>query len=144
MELHELNIKERAKAVTKAYCDEDTYNHACRVAKYVRENPIIPISIKYLCEAVAYLHDLEEDTDYRCEKDFDSLISEAVKLLTKPKDMNYIEYIKNIKAYAEKDAFIAQMAYWVKMMDIKDHLAQTETLTEKLKEKYIKALPYLL
>ncbi|MDF2885564.1 MAG: hypothetical protein K0R54_6138, partial [Clostridiaceae bacterium] len=28
--------------------------------------------------------------------------------------------------------------------DMKDHLAQTETLTDKLKEKYLKALPYLL
>ena len=34
--------------------------------------------------------------------------------------------------------------YWVKIADMKDHLAQTDTLTDKLKEKYIEALPYLL
>lgn len=35
-------------------------------------------------------------------------------------------------------------AYWVKLADMKDHLAQTDTLTDKLKDKYLTALPYLL
>ena len=54
--------------------------------------------------------------------------------------MDYIEYIKRIKKWADT----RQEAYWVKLADMKDHLAQTETLTDKLKEKYLAALPYLL
>ena len=34
--------------------------------------------------------------------------------------------------------------YWVKIADMRDHLEQTDTLTDKLKEKYLAALPYLL
>ena len=50
------------------------------------------------------------------------------------------EYIKNIK----ENMVLYPEVYWVKIADMKDHLAQTDTLTDKLKEKYIEALPYLL
>ena len=85
------------------------------------------------------MHDLKEDTDWSgggLSKHF----NDCLDWLTKPKDMDYIEYIKRIKKWADT----RQEAYWVKLADMKDHLAQTETLTDKLKEKYLAALPYLL
>lgn len=36
------------------------------------------------------------------------------------------------------------IAYWVKIADMKDHLIQTATLTDKLKEKYLRGLAILL
>ena len=52
----------------------------------------------------------------------------------------YEEYIQDIKnAYKNYPE-----VYWVKLADMKDHLTQTGTLTDELKEKYLKALPYLL
>ena len=54
--------------------------------------------------------------------------------------MDYIKYIKKIRDYSDTKP----EAYWVKMADMKDHLSQTDTLTDKLKEKYLTALPYLL
>lgn len=35
-------------------------------------------------------------------------------------------------------------AYWVKLADMKDHLSLTDTLTDKLKEKYLSGMRYLL
>lgn len=37
-----------------------------------------------------------------------------------------------------------QAVYWVKIADMKDHLSQKETLTERLKEKYLEGLVILL
>ena len=62
-------------------------------------------------------------------------------MLTRDKEkVSYEAYLSNLKSnynsYPE--------AYWVKMADMKDHLSETETLTDELKEKYLKALPCLL
>ena len=54
--------------------------------------------------------------------------------------MDYIPYIQHIRACAGD----WPEAWWVKLADIKDHLAQTDTLTERLRDKYVGALPYLL
>lgn len=130
-----------AMRMAKEYYDEKTYTHAARVAQYVAENNLIPDDKMDDCIALAWMHDLLEDTNYtlvgiELSEEFDY----CLELLTKSKDMNYIEYIKKIK-----DNYIDfPEAYWVKLADMKDHLAQTETLTDKLKEKYLAALPYLL
>jgi hypothetical protein len=87
------------------------------------------------------MHDLIEDTEYT-GSELPENFYKALKLLTKPKEQDYIEYIKNIKDTSNTDWRIC--AYWVKLADMKDHLAQTDTLTDKLKEKYLNALPYLL
>ena len=39
---------------------------------------------------------------------------------------------------------VGKCAWWVKIADMKDHLAQRDTLTEKLRDKYLEALPHLL
>ena len=50
----------------------------------------------------------------------------------------YDDYICRLRSSRNK------LAYIVKLCDIKDHLTQKETLTDSLKERYLKALPVLL
>lgn len=123
----------------KRYYNEKTYAHAARVAQYVAENDLIPNDKIDNCIALAYMHDLKEDTDWNDEIR-DGYFMDCLDLITKPDDMDYIDYIKRIKEWSSGRPEI----YWVKIADMKDHLAQTETLTDKLKEKYLEALPYLL
>lgn len=94
------------------------------------------------CIALAVMHDLIEDTDYHGESlgNRFEYFNECLRLITKPKNIDYITYVKRIRECSDTKPEV----YWVKMADIKDHLSQTETLTEKLKEKYLNALPYLL
>ncbi len=127
--------------MAKEYYDEKTYAHAARVAQYVAENNMIPESKMDDCIALAWMHDLKEDTNWTgCFGIEYKQVEKCLDWLTKPKDMDYIEYIKRIRKWADT----RQEAYWVKLADMKDHLMQTETLTDKLKEKYLAALPYLL
>ena len=127
--------------MAKKYYLEDTYNHAMRVMQYVAENEMIPYEYHDECVALAIMHDLIEDTEYT-GSGLPENFEYTLKLLTKSEDQDYIEYIKDIKN--TRNISSRMCAYWVKLADMKDHLAQTETLTDKLKEKYLKALPYLL
>lgn len=130
-----------ALRIAKKYYTKDNYNHAIRVTNYVAENNLIPESMMDDCIALAIMHDLLEDTEYKIdEKLFTTHFVDCLKLLTKPKDQNYIEYIKNIRNHANSH----KHAYWVKLADMKDHLEQKETLTDKLKDKYLEAIPYLI
>lgn len=124
----------------KKYYNEETYNHAARVAQYVAENRLIPEDKMDDCIALAWMHDLLEDTDYNMPPQLPGDFCNWLNMLTKSKGEDYIAYIKRIKNHA----VISRESYWVKLADIKDHLAQTETLTEYLKNKYLKALLYLL
>lgn len=131
-----------ALRMAKQYYEPKTYEHALRVAGYVAENPMIPDDKMDNCIALAIMHDLIEDTKYSgggFGAEY-SYFEECLNLLTRPKDMDYLKYIKKIRDFSN----IRPEAYWVKMADMKDHLSRTETLTDNLKEKYLKALPYLL
>ena len=131
-----------ALRMAKQYYKPETYKHALRVAGYVAENPMIPDDKMDDCIALAIMHDLIEDTEYTggCFSSEHCRFEECLNLLTKPKDMDYIEYVEEIRNYSRTNP----ESYWVKMADIKDHLSQTETLTDKLKDKYLAALPSLL
>lgn len=64
-------------------------------------------------------------------------------LLTHDKEnMSYDEYCKRIKDSVNTPA--GKLAWFVKIADMKDHLNKTDTLTDKLKEKYLSGLRYLL
>lgn len=130
-----------ALKMAKFYYDENTFNHAIRVTTYVAENPLIPVDIMDNCIALVIMHDLLEDTKYPRE---DNLLGQyfvnCLNLLTKEKGEDYIKYIDMIKTYANE----YPEAYWVKIADMKDHLSQTNTLTDKLKNKYLAALAHLL
>ena len=124
--------------------DEKTMNHVLRVADYSWESPISNSLDKIDVYITALCHDLIEDTDITLEQLENILgfsghkVIVALKLLTKDSNEQYINYIKRIKESKNL------LAYCVKFADIKDHLSQTETLTDKLKEKYWNALPELL
>ena len=131
-----------ALRMAKKYYEQKTYDHALRVAAYVAENPMIPEDKMDNCVALAIMHDLIEDTEYTggCFSAEYKHFEECLDLLTKPKNVNYMEYVKKIRDFSDTKP----EAYWVKLADIKDHLNQKETLTDELKKKYYDALPILL
>lgn len=134
------SIVDIAREFAEQYYDEKTYDHACRVALYVVENrALIDYEIRMECFALAYLHDLLEDTDFDIEliRQYDTVLAKQLEIITHDKKKDtYEEYIAKIPR--------GSIAYWVKMADIKDHLMLKDTLTDKLKEKYIGALRILL
>ena len=125
----------------KEYYTEEGYNHAMRVAGYVAEMRMIPYNYQDECVALAIMHDLVEDTEYKPTQ-LPEYFGKALKLLTKEKDQSYKEYCKTLKE--STTLTYGQCAYYVKLADIKDHLSQKETLTDKLKEKYLEGLAELL
>ena len=141
-----MNIIIAAIKAAKKYYNKENYYHAMRVAAYVAENNLIPKDMKEKCVALAIMHDLEEDTSFEYFRDiyeicYDTYIENCICLLTRDKEVvPYEDYLSNIKdkynSYPE--------VYWVKIADMKDHLSETDTLTNTLKEKYLKALPCLL
>ena len=138
------NIQKILKIACENY-DEKTLQHALRVAQYTIENPLT----KKICnEEFAYCcaiaHDLLEDTKITIQDITDSIdydkssIERVLTALTHNKEQDsYVDYIKKIKD-------ISQTAYLIKLADMKDHLMQKDTLTEKLQKKYWEAIPYLL
>ena len=126
-----------ALKVAKEYYDEKTFHHAMRVAGYVSQDN---------CIILAMMHDLLEDTDYvfpiySDTDDEEWYINNCLELLTRDKkNSTYETYLQKIKEEYKNYPEV----YWVKLADMKDHLSQTDTLTDKLKEKYLAALPYLL
>ena len=127
--------------VARGYYDDATYQHAMRVAAYVTNDNLIPDDKKDNCVVLAIMHDLLEDTKFNISTfSINYYLKDCLQILTKDTEIAYEEYIRNIK---DKYTYRPE-AYWVKLADIKDHLCQTETLTEKLKEKYLSVIPYLL
>lgn len=129
--------------IAEKYYNEETFNHAIRVTVNVANNNIIPADKLDNCVILALMHDLLEDTDFNLDdyySSFSSHIKSCLKLLTKNQEDTYEQYLDNIK----ENYTIYPETYWVKLADIKDHLLRTDTLTDELKEKYLKALPCLL
>ena len=93
---------------------------------------------------VALLHDVMEDTDTTeqelIDMGFGETIIKALKILTKPKDMDYLEYIKEVNKN--------DLAKKVKLADLNHNrnLSRLDVITEddiKRTEKYEKAIDYL-
>lgn len=137
------------------FYDDTVFAHCQRVADYINENAPCyirgsftspnAISVENIRDdltAVAWLHDIYEDTC--CPHFFEGDIEKALNLLTHDKIKNtYNDYLKKIRE-ASKTSYHGQLAYWVKIADMKDHLSQADTLTPKLKEKYLSGLAVLL
>lgn len=132
--------------------NDKTYKHAVRVANYVKDNMFLIIGANWFTYCVAMCHDLIEDTSVTFDdiktactvngyiQEYCGLtIADCVLALTHNKTAeSYIEYLQKIKGLQNN------VVYVVKIADIKDHLMQTETLTDRLKEKYINSIGYLL
>lgn len=109
--------------------------HALRVAEYAydaaKEAHLVSPYDAYL---VGLAHDLIEDTD--CPQDIlqeilGTDLFSSVVILTKDDSDKYEKYIQSVLESKDKLAIV------VKKADMKDHLMQTETLTEKLRDKYL-------
>lgn len=129
-----------ALRIAKKYYSQDKLDHALRVTTYVSENRFIPYDLRDECVALSIMHDLVEDTKYNPEW-LPENFKFALSLLTKPSEFSYDEYCQRFKQHDTNDYLCA---YWVKLADMKDHLSLTDTLTDKLKEKYLSGLRYLL
>jgi hypothetical protein len=129
----------------RLYYNEETFEHAKRVAEYAKNiyrlYPYITDGENFIYH-LALAHDLYEDTDISQNTWFDNSFEHNLQLLTKKEDESYNDYIAEIRREATIPSY--KPAYIVKLADMKDHLSQTETLTEELKNKYISAMKYLL
>ena len=136
-----MSLVQHALDVAKKHYSEKDYSHAIAVMVYVKNNPFVRPDIMERCVCLALMHDLLEDTDYEFEFDvWNERVYKCLRLLTRYEGQDYMDYIKEIK----DNAVAYPEAYWVKIADIKDHLSRKETLTKRLKDKYIEALAYLL
>jgi (p)ppGpp synthase/HD superfamily hydrolase len=128
--------------------------HGIRVANYAcncMENEFDRDAIYTL----AVCHDLVEDTDATYEdvapifEEYGSYLLEALKLLTFDSEKEtYYEYIEKIATMANSDKLNENIpgtyALIVKRADMKDHLTLKDTLTDKLREKYMPVIKFLL
>ena len=118
--------------------------HLCSVATLVESDEE---------KAVAYLHDLLEDTDYPEEKlrqKFGDKIADAVLLMTHRKKLlaeGYLEYIQSLNDSGNELAITVKIADLTNNSDYTRLGAETpDQLSEKDRrrwEKYQKALPIL-
>ena len=122
--------------------DEKTLAHAMRVAAYATECPLLVEEDRDYAIALAILHDLIEDTDVKLET-IQIDLREGLTYLTKEKNETYVNYCKRVKGCASS-GWRGRCAYIVKLADMKDHLSLKETLTDKLKAKYLEGLAVLL
>lgn len=131
----------------KLYYDENTMKHAERVANEARSLcdlfKLHYVNYNDFVYQLGLAHDLYEDTEIKQGVWFDTDFEKNLQLLTKGKSESYNDYITRIRMKAVDDPRYIP-AYIVKLADIHDHLAQTETLTDRLKNKYLAALPYLI
>lgn len=135
--MKDYNLITKAIELCASHYEPKTFSHCLRVANYVVDNVCLESNEeKEIAFVIAMCHDLLEDTDVSV-KDIikatgyaEIFVRDVLGALAKEKNETYIEYIKRLKT--NKSIY----PYIIKLADMKDHLSQTETLTDKLKEKY--------
>ena len=114
---------------------EDYIKHPEKVASFVKTDEE---------KAVAYLHDVIEDTELTLENlyeyDFSKEVIEAVDIITKKRGEDYQSYLNSVKKN--------KLARAVKLADLRhnSNLTRLTKVTEKdieRKEKYQKAINFL-
>ena len=130
---YEIAKKAHLGQVDKA--GEDYIKHPEKVASFVKTDEE---------KAVAYLHDVIEDTELTledlCEYDFSKEVIEAVDIITKMRGEDYQSYLNSVKKN--------KLARAVKLADLRHNsdLTRLTKVTEKdikRKEKYQKAIDFL-
>ena len=153
----DIKLLKSVEALCKQNYNEETLRHVYRVADYVLESPLycelseVGRDVAY---AVALLHDEDNPDNMVVRQDAEVLVNRIGnmwggnacatlhKLTRKPKE-DYLDYIQRLREGGRNHVY-DPIAYIVKLADVKDHLRKKDTLTDKLKEKYWEALPYLL
>ena len=138
---HYVHLGELVRLAEKFY-PKKKFIHATRVATYAMEKAILRRDIKpEEAYAVGLAHDLLEDTECTCD-DLDPVMDKFligdILALSKNDGESYDHYIADLLENG------SELAKLVKGADMKDHMMQTETLTEKLWEKYKPHLKYFL
>ena len=103
---------------------DDYFWHLCRVAGRCKTPQT---------KAVAYLHDILEDTPvqiHQLMQLFTKETVEAVKVLTRDDDDTYERYIQRVVASKNRLAIV------VKANDIEDHLRDTTYISDELINRY--------
>ena len=130
---YEIAKKAHLGQVDKA--GEDYIKHPEKVASFVKTDEE---------KAVAYLHDVIEDTELTLENlyeyDFSKEVIEAVDIITKKRGEDYQSYLNSVKKN--------KLARAVKLADLRHNsdLTRLAKVTEKdikRKEKYQKAIDFL-
>ena len=130
---YEIAKKDHLGQVDKA--GEDYIKHPEKVASFVKTDEE---------KAVAYLHDVIEDTELTLEDlnkyDFSKEVLEAVDIITKKRGEDYQSYLNSVKKN--------KLARAVKLADLRHNsdLTRLIKVTEKdikRKEKYQKAIDFL-
>jgi (p)ppGpp synthase/HD superfamily hydrolase len=113
--------------------EKDYIEHPKAIVQRMKDNGID----NKLYHAVAWLHDVLEDTKVTAEeleqKGIASSVLKAVELLTKKKNKTYKEYLSELKKN--------EMARTVKIYDMIENLSDRPT--EKQIKKYARGLAYL-
>ena len=142
--------KELAKKLHEGMTDKygnPYFEHLERVADRVRDmeyNMVDETSEINLYIAVAYLHDVIEDTDHLIGDlidEFGETVAEAVKLLTRDKEETYADYVVGIKNSVFLEGKIARV---VKLADLFDHLMGPTPCPPHLIKRYEKSLYTLI
>lgn len=149
---------ERFKEICEYSYQKDSYKHIFQVGEKIVElfcGKMHNLSQYNFIIAVAYGHDLLEDTLFAKEEDlskFDEDFIKAISYLTRDKEKeSYKDYIIKIKTFyedskskSEYEKKLAEAVYYVKLADIFDHLSRIKTLKPSLKKRYLEALDILL
>lgn len=141
MEVDYLSRLNKLMQFCNIYYSKKKMAHALRVADYALAKPRTLGSNPYNLYMIALAHDLLEDTECNPDELCDIIGTDnfnSVLLLSKDDNTSYEDYIREI--INSNDSF----AFLVKQADLKDHMTLTETLTEKLKDKYVPILHYFL
>ena len=123
-----LNLDKLIELAEKQY-SKKKFIHATRVATYAMEKAMMRKDVDPIeAYAVGIAHDLLEDT--KCTQSdlfaiMDKKLVYDVVRLTKAEETPYEEYLESIIEYG------SPLAILVKSEDMKDHMMQTETLTNK-------------
>ncbi len=163
-----LSVNAKIKELALVKYDDATYEHAVKVAEYASEmirtlGMAQEIQDEIIIEIIGISHDLVEDTDVTLE-DLKHILSETqnnviedyilgcIELVSRNIDYDNNQPIKSkvVKPYnvyiemikANKSQYPS--AWFVKLADIKHHFELYDTLTDSLKDRYVKALAVLL
>ena len=148
------DAKELAKKLHKGMADKygiPYFYHLERVANRVRDmeyNMVDETSEINLYIAVAYLHDVIEDTEmelWEIESKFGKDIAVSIDLLTRKEGVPYSEYVERIRRDAKSDVIKSgKIARVVKLADLFDHLMGPTPCPSHLIKRYEKSLYTLI
>ena len=144
----------QAVIIAQKMLSPEGFEHSLKVAEYALELKEIFSSSadRDTFFIMAILHDVLEDAPEDSKEKIEALFEDglpkemyaALQRLTHNKEtVDYNFYCEKIKYFAMRSSY-GEVAYIVKLADMKDHLSRRETLTDKLKEKYLTGLSYLL